>query len=218
MWTGKMCSCLKDLLKKEAYRRLNAMTPPFPLHIPNLFPEILPGSFHQGRRRPAQKTNGTGILFCRDYAEHFSLSSQNLIMQGGTGLGKTHLSLAIANEALEKGFGVIYGSAQNLATNLERERFSREPVESDTNQMLLSCDLLILDDLGTEFSTSFVDAAIYNVINTRLMTGNRRLSAQIFLCWNYRSVIRNALFPGNRQLYPPSFLRERRTAAKTPER
>lgn len=169
---GKMCSCLKDLLKKEAYRRLNAMTPlslsTFQTFSLKYYPEV---SSKEGGVPPKKQMERV-FLFCRDYAEHFSLSSQNLIMQGGTGLGKTHLSLAIANEALEKGFGVIYGSAQNLATNLERERFSREPVESDTNQMLLSCDLLILDDLGTEFSTSFVDAAIYNVINTRLMTEN----------------------------------------------
>ena len=167
---GKMCSCLKELLKKEAYRRLNAMTPlslstfqTFSLKYYSEEPDRDGGI-------PPKKQMERIFRFCRDYAEHFSLSSQSLILQGGTGLGKTHLSLAIANEALEKGFGVIYGSAQNLATNLERERFSREPVESDTNQLLLRCDLLILDDLGTEFSTSFVDAAIYNIINTRLMT------------------------------------------------
>ncbi len=90
-------------------------------------------------------------------------------MQGGTGLGKTHLSLSIANEAIERGFGVIYGSTQNLASSLEKERFRRDS-DDETNQMLLSCDLLILDDLGTEFSTSFIDAAIYNIVNTRLMS------------------------------------------------
>lgn len=167
---GKMCACLKDLLKKEAYRRLNAMTPLSLSTFQTFSLKYYPEEPDRDGGIPPKKQMERILRFCQDYAEHFSLSSQSLILQGGTGLGKTHLSLAIANEALEKGFGVIYGSAQNLATNLERERFSREPVESDTNQLLLRCDLLILDDLGTEFSTSFVDAAIYNIINTRLMT------------------------------------------------
>lgn len=98
------------------------------------------------------------------------MESPNLLMQGGTGLGKTHLSLAIAHEAIEKGYGVIYGSAQNMVTNLEKERFQKDNEQQDTNQLMLQCDLLIIDDLGTEFSTSFVTAAIYNIVNTRLMT------------------------------------------------
>ena len=92
-------------------------------------------------------------------------------MQGGTGLGKTHLSLAIANAAVQKDFGVIYVSAQNMATSLERERFGRGLEDGNTNALILGCDLLILDDLGTEFATSFVDASIYNIVNTRLMAG-----------------------------------------------
>ena len=110
------------------------------------------------------------LRYCKAYANQFSMDSPNLLMQGGTGLGKTHLSLAIAHEAIEKGYGVIYGSAQNMVTNLEKERFQKDSEQQDTNQLMLQCDLLIIDDLGTEFSTSFVTAAIYNIVNTRLMT------------------------------------------------
>ena len=166
---GKMCSCLKALLKKEAYRRLNAMTPLSLCTFDTFSLRYYPEEAERDGGIPPKAQMQRVLKYCQDYAKGFSLSSPSLIMQGGTGLGKTHLSLAIANEAIQKGFGVIYGSTQNLATSLERERFGREPVEGDTNQLLLSCDLLILDDLGTEFSTSFVDAAIYNVINTRLM-------------------------------------------------
>ena len=89
---------------------------------------------------------------------------------GGTGLGKTHLSLAIANAAIEKGFGVVYGSAQRFAVALEKERFSRED-GGDTIDSLKDCDLLILDDLGTEFFSAYSNAAIYDVINDRLLSG-----------------------------------------------
>lgn len=109
---------------------------------------------------------------CKQYAKDFDRLSPNLYFYGQTGLGKTHLSLAIANEVIEKGFSVVYGSTQNLLSKIEREKFGRsdEP-DGTTEEMLLNCDLLILDDLGAEFSTSFTVAAIYNIINTRLCDG-----------------------------------------------
>lgn len=109
---------------------------------------------------------------CKQYASEFDLRSPNLYFYGRTGLGKTHISLAIANEVINKGFTVVYDSAQNLLSKLEREKFgrSKEP-DGATEDMLLNCDLLILDDLGAEFSTSFTVAMIYNIINTRLCNG-----------------------------------------------
>ncbi len=110
--------------------------------------------------------------FCKDYADDFSTESDSLYFHGGVGLGKTHLSLAIANEAIKKGYTVVYNSAQNLLSKIEREKFGRsnEP-EGTTEEILFDCDLLIIDDLGVEFSTSFTVTAIYNVINTRLCEG-----------------------------------------------
>jgi DNA replication protein DnaC len=89
-------------------------------------------------------------------------------MTGGTGLGKTHLSLAIANEAIQKSFGVVYSSVGSLVTKLENEHFGRESGTGVMNS-LQDCDLLILDDLGTEFKSSFSSSAIYSLVNTRLL-------------------------------------------------
>jgi DNA replication protein DnaC len=91
-------------------------------------------------------------------------------MRGKTGLGKTHLSLAIAARIIEKGFGVVYGSAQNLLRSVEMERFSKDS-GTDALNSLLECDLLIVDDLGAEFQTSFTASAVYNIVNTRMLTG-----------------------------------------------
>ena len=102
-------------------------------------------------------------------------------MQGATGLGKTHLSLAIAQVAINKGYGVIYVSAPNIVAQLEKERFryQRGDGQCDSEQHLIECDLLILDDLGTEFSTSFSNAAIYNIINTRMMASRDVYKRQV---------------------------------------
>ena len=107
--------------------------------------------------------------FCRRYADNFKKDSGNLFFTGATGLGKTHLSLAIAAEAINKGFGVVYGTAQTFAPSLERERFTRtEESGGDTLDLLNDCDLLIIDDLGMEISSSYITATIYNVIDTRI--------------------------------------------------
>jgi DNA replication protein DnaC len=165
---GRMCGCMKKLLQSEAYRRLNALTPlslsTFESFSLDYYSDTAENNSYKSPRQIMSDT----LNYCIYYAEKFSINSSNLIMTGGTGLGKTHISLAIANIAIQKGFGVVYCSVNNLITKLEREHFGRD--DGDTNQMLLECDLLILDDLGTEFKNAFSCAEIYNIVNTRLMS------------------------------------------------
>lgn len=160
---GRMCTCLSELQKKLAYERLN-------MHVPleNCSFASFDLSFYDEDSRVQMERI---YLYCQKYADHFHAHAPSLLFRGATGLGKTHLALAIARTAIDKGFGVIYGSAQNIAVKLERERFDRteDGDLSETNAKLLSCDLLILDDLGTEFTSSYVTSAIYNIINTRLL-------------------------------------------------
>ena len=94
---------------------------------------------------------------------------KNLLFFGQTGLGKTHLSLAIVAEVSAKGFGVVYGSAQNLFSAAEKEHFSYSG-ETSVQDSLLGCDLLVIDDLGTEFYSSFAASLFYNIVNTRLLS------------------------------------------------
>lgn len=164
---GKMCSCLKQLERSIAYRELSMNAPLEKSTFENFSLE-----YYQDDDR-AYRQMGNILRACRDYAGRFRQDSPSLLFKGGTGLGKTHLSLAIAGEAIQKGFGVIYGSVQSFAVALEKERFDRQDPEDlgDTNSQLLSCDLLILDDLGTEFPSHYVNAALYNVINSRMLAG-----------------------------------------------
>lgn len=163
---GKMCVCMKKLLREESYRRLNELTPLSLSTFESFLLGYYPDSAEDGKKSPRSVMEAV-LNNCKNYANTFSLSSPSLILQGGTGLGKTHLSLAIANTVIQRGFGVVYGSVSNIVGRLEREHFGRE--EGDSSRSLLECDLLILDDLGTEFRTAFSSAEVYNLVNTRLM-------------------------------------------------
>ncbi len=108
--------------------------------------------------------------FCRNFAEKFTPSSNGIFMLGQTGLGKTHLSLAIAEKVISKGYSVAYDSIINFLMQVERDHFGKS--DTDTLSMLLDVELLILDDLGSEYENkSFYSSTIYNIINTRLNKG-----------------------------------------------
>ncbi len=165
---GKMCSCMKQLQKAIAYQKLSMDVP-----LEKSTFETFSLEHYRGDERAYRQMEAV-YRTCRDYARNLRADSPSFLFKGGTGLGKTHLSLAIAGAAIEKGMGVIYGSAQSFASALEKERFDREGGDGadTTYSQLTTCDLLILDDLGTEVSSSFVKAALYDVINTR-MQGSR---------------------------------------------
>ena len=168
---GSMCSCFKKILRRVTYDHLSKLSPltlcSFSTFNLNYYgtKESLPlESIEKCAREKMKKIYD----FCLEYANNFSFDSENIFMLGETGVGKTHLSLAIAKKIIEKDFGVVYVSVPNITAKLEKERF-RFLSEETTEKHLMECDLLILDDLGTEYHTAFSNSAIYNIINTRLL-------------------------------------------------
>ncbi len=164
---GYICECRTQLLKEIAKDSLASVSQSADCTFDNFSTDYypLPADEHTG---VSPRKRMTDVLeYCKCYAEDFSLDSENLYFHGATGLGKTHLSLAIANTVAENGFKVIYDSAQNILSSLEREKFSYNNNGERENE-ILDCDLLIIDDLGSEFSTQFTVSAVYNIINTRL--------------------------------------------------
>ena len=108
---------------------------------------------------------------CRRYAASFGPGSGSLLFTGDPGLGKTFLSAAIAREVSAEGFSVVYDTAAHVFDRFEARKFGREEgeaVEADVDRVL-DCDLLILDDLGTEMTTPFVQSALYTIVNGRLL-------------------------------------------------
>lgn len=162
---GKMCDCFRQLQRSIAYEKLSMDVP-----LEKCSFSSFDLSYYENDAKACQQMKKI-FQACKGYVEKFRQNSPSLLFWGGTGLGKTHLSLAIAGEVIAKGFGVIYGSVQSFAVSLERERFDRREQEDaeDTHSQLLSCDLLILDDLGAEFPSAYVSAALYDILNNRML-------------------------------------------------
>ncbi|WP_164169209.1 ATP-binding protein [Ruminococcus flavefaciens] len=159
---SKFCDCFKTICGKLAADDLNKNSQ---LSLSSFDSFSL--TYYSGENYSAMKKI---LEYTMQYAATFTPDSKSILMFGQTGLGKTHLSLAIANKVLEKGYGVIYDSAINILRSIEKEHFSHDH-SSEMIDLVMDTDLLILDDLGTEYETPFYNATIYNIINTRL---NRR--------------------------------------------
>lgn len=166
---GKWCSCFHRLMLEEAARELNENSPlelsSFESFRLDYYPDKIDPALHVSERVIMQRN----FDFCKSYAEGFTAKSEGILMSGATGLGKTHLSLAIASRVLEKGYSVIYGSAPELLRIIEREYFGKS--DKDTMSALIGCDLLILDDLGAEMEKQLYDSLLYEIINSRVSRG-----------------------------------------------
>ena len=161
---GKPCQCLEQEIGRVGTEALNARSQ---LSLSRFSDFSL--SYYADLPTDQYYTMQQNFAACQQYAAAFSAeTADNLYLCGGTGLGKTHLSLAIANEVLKKGYNVIYDSAINLMHTLDQEQFRRTKESSDSLPALLECDLLILDDFGTEFDTAFSRSMLYTIINSRI--------------------------------------------------
>ncbi len=165
---GKQCHCLKALLAELMLERLSRTANTDQITFDSFSLDYYPVEKLGGPDLSPREIMQQAYDQCRLYARQFAPDARSLFFQGPTGLGKTHLSLAIASEVIRRGYNVLYTPAQTLLDTLERERFRRGE-ENFSLDFVLDCDLLILDDLGSEFSTSFSVATIYNIINSRLI-------------------------------------------------
>lgn len=165
-----MCICLQELCRKEQRSALRQLTTGWEQF------ENFRLDYYSDRVEPAYGASPRDIMAltlekCRSYAETFGPGSGNLLFVGNTGLGKTFMSACIANAVTDKGFSVTYESAPQLFAKLEKSRFSADEKSRAEVEKYTSCDLLIIDDLGTEMQGNFVNAALYSLINERLLSG-----------------------------------------------
>lgn len=167
---SRMCSCLTELCRQEQKKELALLTcgeGRFTDFILEYYSDAIDPKLGVSPRAVMRGN----FAVCRRYGENFSPDKGNLLFVGGTGLGKTFLSACIATSATEQGFSVDYEPAGHLFQKLERNRFSPTPETAAAVARLEACDLLIVDDLGTELPGNFVTAALYNLLNDRLLAG-----------------------------------------------
>lgn len=164
----ELCECHKELLKELSVKTLLDSTP---LELCS-FEDFDLDFYSKKKIDDLVPFNSMKTVYasCVKYAQTFDLDSVSLYFYGRTGLGKTHLSLSIANEVIKKGYTVLYGSVITFMNKIEKEKFGKAE-STDTENMLIDVDLLILDDLGSEFTTSFTTSVLYNIINSRICRG-----------------------------------------------
>lgn len=166
---GRSCTCRTALLREAAAQKLRRLTGMKPCSFEELDMSFYSDAYDEELGCSPREHMQSIIEYCRWYVDGFHTGRPSLLLMGGTGTGKTHLSLAIAAGACEQEANVIYGSVQSLLHVLESEHFGR--AQGDTERTLIDCDLLILDDLGTEFSSPFYTSALYALINGRMLAG-----------------------------------------------
>ena len=177
-WMGDaMCQCMKELCGMEQMKLLTDLLNLTPEQsFENLRLDVYSDAPWKGSERSPREHMSMVVRVCEGFARNFpAYSLKNLLLSGGTGLGKTFLSGCIAREVAQRGYSVVYDTAINLFAAFETRKFTRDAEEErqarDETRRYLNCDLLILDDLGSEFVTPMVQSSLYEVVNTRLQTG-----------------------------------------------
>jgi DNA replication protein DnaC len=167
---SSMCECLMELCRQEQKKELTFLSAgreSFDQFRLDYYPDRIDPITGFNIRAIMDKT----YQACRRYAQTFSEKSGNLLFSGDTGLGKTFLSACIARSVADSGHSVVYESAGHLFGKLERARFGGSEEDRREAEKYSICDLLIVDDLGTEMGGQFVTAALYGLINDRLLAG-----------------------------------------------
>ncbi len=181
-WTEKgMCVCLKKLCAEEQMKSLTALLGlTEEQSFDKLRLDIYSDRPWQGEGRSPRENMRRVVAVCEGFAGQFpDYPLKNLLLSGGTGLGKTFLSGCVAREVSARGYSVVYDTAVNLFAAFETRRFTRDADEGrearDVTRRYLGCDLLILDDLGSEFTTPLAQASLYEVVNSRLQADRRTI-------------------------------------------
>lgn len=177
---GTMCVCLKELCAQEQIKVLTAL-----LNLTDeqdfdrLRLDVYSDQPWNGDRSPREYMKQVAAV-CEGYARQFpNYPLKNLLLSGGTGLGKTFLSGCIAREVSRRGYSVVYDTAASVFDSFDGRRFPRDPEQGrqarEDTRRYLSCDLMILDDLGSEQNLPSARASLYELVNSRLQSGRHTI-------------------------------------------
>ena len=128
--------------------------------------------------------------------DHFQTNKMNLLLYGNVGVGKSFLSCCIAKELLDKGYSVLYFSSSQLFDALAEETFQKDSKENlyTTKEDIYNCDLVVIDDLGTEITNSFVFSSLFSLINERILRGKSTIISTNLALKDLRDIYSDRIF------------------------
>ena len=167
------CSCFKSKLIKLYYKDSDleeaVKTNNFKNFNINLYPNR---KLNDERYTPRKNIEDILEYITGEYLPNFKNSNTNLLFYGNSGTGKTFLSWCIAKELLDKGFLVVYKTSDDLLRALKDIKFNND---TDLENLLINCDLLIIDDLGSEQITDFSSTELFTLINKKILKNKKML-------------------------------------------
>ena len=167
---ASMCECLTELCRQEQKKEVSILSggkESFSQFRLDYYSDYTDSKYGASPRTIMERN----FQNCRRYAATFNLNAGNLLFVGGTGLGKTFLSACIARTVADRGYSVVYETASHLFSKLEKARFNPSEESRREAEKFTACDLLIVDDLGTEMPGQFVTASLYSLLNDRMLAG-----------------------------------------------
>lgn len=177
--SGAVCECLRKLYNIELSSELSSLLKRGNESFENFDPMLYPGEFREEFSCIPREYMRRVAAVCEEFADSFPNVVSGLIFSGGPGLGKTYLSACIARRVAGKGYSVYYDTAVSVFQAFEKQQFGRTQEEIDSAaekvRHMLSCDLFILDDLGTEVVTQVVQSGLYTLVNSRESAGKHSI-------------------------------------------
>lgn len=177
-----MCSCLQQKILDAKYNDSNVSTAKnqtFETFDLNLYSDVANKEKYNSTISPRKNMENIKKVTL-NFVDNFDDENvKNLLFSGGTGLGKTYLSNCIVSSLLNKGKTVIYQTAPVMLDKLIAEMFDKNNVSNSFSENLLTADLLVIDDLGTETMNSLKFSELYKIINTRLLNQNNKITKTI---------------------------------------
>ena len=172
---SQMCSCLRELCRQEQKKELTSLLGSGRESFDTFRLDVYSDAYDPKLGTSPRELMRSNLNICKKYAAGFTASGGSLLFSGATGLGKTFLSACIARQIADRGFSVMYETAIRLFGDFETEKFGAQGGDGSLTRKYFDCDLLIIDDLGTELTTEFVRSAFYQIVNTRLMTNKKTI-------------------------------------------
>jgi DNA replication protein DnaC len=166
------CTCYKQKLVELYYENSDLKSMLKQNNFENFNMELYPSRRSDNDHISPRKNIEEIISKCWNFIENFSFTNENLLFYGTPGTGKTFLSDCVAKELLDRGYLVVYRTAESLIQNLRDIRFNNN---ENLEDLLINCDLLIIDDLGSEQITDFSKTELFNILNRRILKRNKLL-------------------------------------------